>query len=98
MNLENQQIKNTYTGVLNIGATGMSDICAEVTDGDGNNLGIQVCNCCTKFTKANIFAANLPGPYTSDADFYGNYSGATAGQLYLITSGGVTSVTVAGNN
>jgi hypothetical protein len=42
--------------------------------------------------------ANLPGPYTSDADFYGNYSGGTAGQLYLLTKGGSTTITVAGNN
>jgi len=98
MNLENKRVKDTYLGIINMGETGMNASYQEITDGAGVNLGVQVSTSGTKLTKANLFAANLPGPYTSDADFYSNYSGGTAGQLYLITVDGKTAITVAGNN
>jgi len=98
MNLENKRVKDTYLGIINMGETGMNASYQELTDGAGVNLGVQVSTSGTKLTKANLFAENLPGPYVDDADFYSNYPGGTAGQLYLISFGGISAITVAGNN
>jgi len=98
MNLNGQKINLTYTGLLNIGSTGADASYKQVTDGDGTNVGVQLSTAGTKLDKANIFMSNVPGPYADDADFYSNYSGGTAGQLYLLTSGSKVVLTIAGNN
>ena len=42
MNLQDNQIKDTYGGVLNIGATGLDSNLKPVTDGFGNVLPFEV--------------------------------------------------------
>lgn len=50
MNLTGQQIKNTYPGVINIGATGLTGSLQTLTDGLGHPLPMQVSNTTVNFT------------------------------------------------
>ena len=50
MNLTGQQIKDTYEGVLNIGATGLTGTLQTITDGLGNPLPMQVSSTTVNFT------------------------------------------------
>lgn len=50
MNLSGQSIKNTYGGLLNIGATGLTGALKTVTDGFGNPLPMQVSQTGVNFT------------------------------------------------
>ena len=59
MNLTGQQIKDTYEGVLNIGATGLTGALQEITDGLGNLLNIQVSDTTINFS--GIVTGNIIG-------------------------------------
>ena len=50
MNLTGQQIKDTYEGLLNIGATGLTGTLQTITDGLGNPLPMQVSETTVNFT------------------------------------------------
>jgi hypothetical protein len=59
MNLTGSQIKDTYEGVLNIGATGLTGALQEITDGLGNLLNIQVSDTTINFS--GIVTGNIIG-------------------------------------
>jgi hypothetical protein len=59
MNLTGSQIKDTYEGVLNIGATGLTGTFQEITDGLGNLLNIQVSDTTINFS--GIVTGNIIG-------------------------------------
>jgi hypothetical protein len=50
MNLSGQSIKDTYGGILNIGATGLTGSLKTITDGFGNPLPMQVSETGVNFT------------------------------------------------
>jgi hypothetical protein len=57
--LTGQQIKTTYYGVLNIGATGATADLAQVTDGDGTSIPLQVSTSEIAFT-GNVSGVSYP--------------------------------------
>jgi hypothetical protein len=57
--LTGQQIKNTFYGVLNIGATGATASLAQVTDGDGTAIPLQVSTSEIAFT-GNVSGVSYP--------------------------------------
>lgn len=50
MNLSGESIKDTYGGILNIGAAGLTGALTTITDGFGNPLPMQVSNTGVNFT------------------------------------------------
>ena len=73
MNLTGSQIKDTYEGVLNIGATGLTGALQEITDGLGNLLNIQVSDTTINFS--GIVTGNIIG--TTGATGAAGAAGAT---------------------
>ena len=57
--LTGKQIKNTYYGVLNIGATGATADLAQVTDGDGTSIPMKVSTSEISFT-GNVSGVSYP--------------------------------------
>ena len=62
MNLTGQQIKDTYEGLLNIGATGLTGALQTITDGLGNPLPMQVSNTTVNFTGIVTGIVGTTGP------------------------------------
>lgn len=62
MNLTGQQIKDTYEGVLNIGATGLTGSLQTITDGLGNPLPMQVSSTTVNFTGTVTGIVGNTGP------------------------------------
>ena len=76
MNLQGQQIKETYGGVLNIGSAGLSGSLTPITDGEGNVLPIEVSSTTVNFT-GNITGAPLGSSGTSGTSGVNGSSGAS---------------------
>ena len=62
MNLTGQQIKDTYEGLLNIGATGLTGALQTITDGLGNPLPMQVSSTTVNFTGCVTGIVGTTGP------------------------------------
>ena len=62
MNLTGSQIKDTYEGLLNIGATGLTGALQTITDGLGNPLPMQVSNTTVNFTGIVTGIVGTTGP------------------------------------